>query len=68
MDSIASGLTMFAYDPPNFDGAPSDCLEPFTNIEAVRKATLAIPAVKEWFASGREASGLPKANAAFERL
>jgi glutathione S-transferase len=64
---IAQNMTMFAYDPPNFDGAPSNCLDPFTNIEAVRKAVLGNQAVKEWFAAGREASGLPKANAAFEK-
>lgn len=62
---IAQTLTLFAYDPPNFDGAPSTCLDPFTNLERVRKGTLAHPPVKEWFASGREASGLRKPNAAF---
>lgn len=62
---IAQVLTMFAYEPANFDGVPSDVLDKYSNIEAVRKAVLAHPAVKTWFDSRREASGLPKPNAAF---
>jgi len=65
---ITMALTMFTYNPANYDGVPSDILKKYTNIEAVRMTVLKHPAVKKWFLEDRpklEPIGLRKANPAW---